>query len=56
VRALFDFDGALQDIRNLDNISFSEWFIGKVISNNFLKFSHLTVTSLYNYRAAREGR
>ena len=29
VRALFDFDGALQDIRNLDNISFSEWFIGK---------------------------
>ena len=29
VRALFDFDGALQDIRNLDNISFSEWFISK---------------------------
>jgi zeta-carotene desaturase len=29
VRALFDFDGALQDIRDLDNISFSEWFIGK---------------------------
>ena len=29
VRALFDFNGALQDIRNLDNISFSEWFIGK---------------------------
>ena len=29
VRALFDFDGALQDIRNLDNISFSDWFIGK---------------------------
>ena len=29
VRALFDFDGALQDIRNLDGISFSEWFIGK---------------------------
>jgi zeta-carotene desaturase len=29
VRALFDFDGALQDIRNLDNISFSEWFIGQ---------------------------
>lgn len=27
VRALFDFDGALQDIRNLDGISFSEWFI-----------------------------
>lgn len=29
VRSLFDFDGGLQDIRNLDNISFSEWFIGK---------------------------
>jgi zeta-carotene desaturase len=29
VRALFDFDGALHDIRNLDNISFSEWFIGQ---------------------------
>jgi zeta-carotene desaturase len=29
VKALFDFDGALQDIRNLDNISFSEWFLGK---------------------------
>lgn len=29
VRALFDFNGALQDIRDLDNISFSEWFIGK---------------------------
>ena len=29
VRALFDFDGALQDIRNLDNISFSDWFISK---------------------------
>jgi zeta-carotene desaturase len=29
VRALFDFDGALQDIRNLDNISFTEWFLGK---------------------------
>lgn len=29
VRALFDFDGALQDIRNLDSISFSEWFIGQ---------------------------
>lgn len=29
VRALFDFDGALQDIRNLDKISFSEWFIGQ---------------------------
>ena len=29
VRALFDFNGALQDIRNLDDISFSEWFIGK---------------------------
>jgi len=29
VRALFDFDGALQDIRNLDNISFSEWFLSK---------------------------
>ena len=29
VRALFDFDGALQDIRNLDNISFTEWFLSK---------------------------
>ena len=29
VRALFDFNGALQDIRDLDNISFSDWFIGK---------------------------
>merc|ERR1711871_1105325 len=29
VRALFDFDGALQDIRNLVNISFSDWFISK---------------------------
>ncbi len=29
VRALFDFDGGLQDVRNLDNISFSDWFISK---------------------------
>mmetsp|Transcript_24450 Transcript_24450/g.54913 ORF Transcript_24450/g.54913 Transcript_24450/m.54913 type:complete len:583 (-) Transcript_24450:44-1792(-) len=29
VRALFDFNGALQDIRDLDRISFSEWFIGQ---------------------------
>ncbi len=29
VKAMFDFDGALQDIRNLDNISFSEWFLQK---------------------------
>ena len=37
VRALFDFDGALQDIRNLDNISFSEWFIGKGGSRGSIK-------------------
>lgn len=29
VRSLFDFNGGLQDIRDLDNISFSEWFISK---------------------------
>ncbi|XP_073004923.1 zeta-carotene desaturase, chloroplastic/chromoplastic [Typha latifolia] len=29
VRALVDPDGALQDIRNLDNISFSDWFLSK---------------------------
>lgn len=27
VRALIDPDGAMQDIRNLDNVSFSEWFM-----------------------------
>lgn len=37
VRALFDFDGALQDIRNLDNISFSDWFIGKGGSRGSIK-------------------
>ena len=37
VRALFDFDGALQDIRNLDNISFSEWFIGQGGSRGSIK-------------------
>lgn len=29
VRALIDPDGAMQDIRNLDSISFSDWFISK---------------------------
>ncbi|KAK6804825.1 hypothetical protein RDI58_002609 [Solanum bulbocastanum] len=29
VRALVDPDGALQQIRNLDNVSFSEWFLSK---------------------------
>lgn len=37
VRALFDFDGALQDIRNLDGISFSDWFIGKGGSRGSIK-------------------
>jgi hypothetical protein len=37
VRSLFDFDGGLQDIRNLDNISFSEWFIGKGGSRGSIK-------------------
>ncbi|KAK8954135.1 hypothetical protein KSP39_PZI002325 [Platanthera zijinensis] len=29
VRAIVDPDGALQDIRNLDDISFSDWFLSK---------------------------
>nr|AFH53817.1 zeta-carotene desaturase [Narcissus tazetta subsp. chinensis] len=29
VRALIDPNGAMQDIRNLDNISFSDWFLSK---------------------------
>ncbi|CAN8067269.1 unnamed protein product [Agarophyton chilense] len=29
VRGLVDFDGAMSDIRALDNISFSEWFLSK---------------------------
>uniref|UniRef100_A0A803KPM8 Zeta-carotene desaturase, chloroplastic/chromoplastic n=1 Tax=Chenopodium quinoa TaxID=63459 RepID=A0A803KPM8_CHEQI len=29
VRALVDPDGAMQDIRNLDSISFSDWFLSK---------------------------
>lgn len=29
VRALVDPDGALQQIRDLDNVSFSEWFLSK---------------------------
>lgn len=29
VRGLVDFDGAMRDIRELDNVSFSEWFISK---------------------------
>jgi zeta-carotene desaturase len=37
VRALFDFDGALQDIRNLDNLSFSEWFLSKGGSRGSIK-------------------
>lgn len=37
VRALFDFDGALQDIRNLDDISFSEWFMSKGGSRESIK-------------------
>ncbi len=37
VKALFDFDGALQDIRNLDSISFSEWFLSKGGTRESLK-------------------
>lgn len=37
VRALFDFDGALQDIRDLDNISFSDWFLSKGGSRGSIK-------------------
>eukprot|EP01037_Dinobryon_pediforme_P014218 gene14218-14338_t len=37
VRALFDFDGALQDIRNLDDVSFSDWFISKGGSRGSIK-------------------
>lgn len=37
VRALFDFNGALQDIRDLDNISFSEWFLRKGGSRGSIK-------------------
>lgn len=37
VRALFDFDGALQDIRDLDNLSFSEWFLSKGGSRGSIK-------------------
>eukprot|EP01039_Chlorochromonas_danica_P004728 gene4727-5176_t len=37
VKALFDFDGALQDIRQLDNVSFSEWFLSKGGSRESLK-------------------
>mmetsp|Transcript_12001 Transcript_12001/g.17316 ORF Transcript_12001/g.17316 Transcript_12001/m.17316 type:complete len:558 (+) Transcript_12001:471-2144(+) len=29
VKALFDFDGAMEDIRNLDNISFTDWWFSK---------------------------
>jgi zeta-carotene desaturase len=29
VKALVDFDGAMEDIRNLDGISFSDWFLGR---------------------------
>jgi len=29
VRALIDFDGAMQDIRNLDGISFTDWWFSK---------------------------
>ncbi|CEM09849.1 unnamed protein product [Vitrella brassicaformis CCMP3155] len=29
VRGLVDFDGAMEDVRNLDDISFSEWFLSK---------------------------
>jgi zeta-carotene desaturase len=29
VKSLFDFNGGLQDVRDLDNISFSEWFLSK---------------------------
>lgn len=29
VRALVDFDGAMKNVRELDNISFSEWFMKK---------------------------
>ena len=29
VRALFDFDGGMDMVRELDDISFSEWFPGK---------------------------
>lgn len=29
VRALFDFDGGMDMVRNLDNITFTQWFTGK---------------------------
>ena len=29
VRSLIDPEGGMQDVRRLDNISFSDWFIGK---------------------------
>lgn len=37
VRSLVDFNGGLQDIRNLDNISFSEWFLSKGGSRGSIK-------------------
>lgn len=37
VKALFDFDGALQDIRDLDSISFSDWFLSKGGTRESLK-------------------
>jgi zeta-carotene desaturase len=44
VKALFDFDGALQDIRDLDNISFSDWFLargGAFAQVNLCTYIHL---------------
>lgn len=37
VKAMYDFDGALQDIRNLDDISFSDWFMSKGGSRDSIK-------------------
>jgi uncharacterized protein with NAD-binding domain and iron-sulfur cluster len=37
VQALLNFDAAMEDVRALDNISFSEWFEGKGGSRGSIK-------------------
>jgi len=37
VKALFDFDAAMDDVRALDDISFSDWFLGKGGSRGSIK-------------------
>lgn len=37
VKALIDFDAAMDDVRALDGISFSDWFIGKGGSRGSIK-------------------